>query len=461
MVLSAALLTLVVSATAVVPDSSGSLEELSSRIRARSLALDVDHVGDVSMGTEPLGFEFMRLAEQSAPPRIAREHEDMSQPQLMRRGEESSAAVLEVSASSALELGQIQDDLKDVPTAGNNSATVQLLQAFRPCVQCSSYERLGEEHDGGYVMCTDPSAFTGVSAAFSFGINGRDGWGSAVSSRLGGLAVFQFDCFDNRRPECTSANGKCDLRFNDVCLADGSDQSAQALAVSNETKVFTSLHKILKTYAPTKSENAPGGDLVVKIDVEGSEWGALTKANLTDLKRIRQLVIEFHTLSDVASHDRYSQALRRILDAGFAVAHLHGNNYSPLDLFGDGAFTLPDVVEVTFVNQLAFPQAQRIDGCSSEQDYMPDKDHRNNLWSMELPLAELPSETDDGGVATSTDQCRYFCAISRLRLWYHVERIPFGIIFVGRASLVGLVLIAALLCLTRGTAKDASNFDKL
>ena len=59
-------------------------------------------------------------------------------------------------------------------------------------------ERIGEAHDGGYLMCAN---LLDAEAGYSYGISNYDGWGCGVSTRLG-VPVHQYDCFDQRAPRC-------------------------------------------------------------------------------------------------------------------------------------------------------------------------------------------------------------------------------------------------------------------
>jgi hypothetical protein len=60
-------------------------------------------------------------------------------------------------------------------------------------------ERFGEPHDGGYLMCGN--LLGSVTAGYSYGISGYDGWGCDISRRTG-ATVHQYDCFDLTRPAC-------------------------------------------------------------------------------------------------------------------------------------------------------------------------------------------------------------------------------------------------------------------
>lgn len=164
-------------------------------------------------------------------------------------------------------------------------------------------ERFGETHDGGYVLCAN--LLDAVEAGYSYGINGYDGWGCAISSRLD-VRVHQYDCFDTRPTSCATG----DLAFHAECVA-GSTY------VDGAERRFDTIARQL----------AHNGDasrrLVMKVDVEGAEWDALAALPDDILARTDQLVVEFHQVQE----ERFISVLRR-LKAHFHVVNVHYNNYS-------------------------------------------------------------------------------------------------------------------------------------
>lgn len=93
------------------------------------------------------------------------------------------------------------------------------------------------------------------------------------------------------------------------------------------------------------------GRLILKIDVEGAEWEALDAVAAQDLRRVAQLVGEFHGLSNAtksAWRDRATQVIATLNEV-FQVVHLHGDNWQPLEVIANVAF--PDVIELTFANR--------------------------------------------------------------------------------------------------------------
>eukprot|EP00928_Gymnodinium_smaydae_P078992 TRINITY_DN63024_c0_g1_i1.p1 TRINITY_DN63024_c0_g1~~TRINITY_DN63024_c0_g1_i1.p1 ORF type:complete len:392 (+),score=7.75 TRINITY_DN63024_c0_g1_i1:54-1229(+) len=278
--------------------------------------------------------------------------------------------------------------------------TDRFLRFLRPCARCHAYKRFGSPRDGGYVMCSESSLPSAVRAAFSFGINGRDEWGMDVTRSLGGVPVFEFDCMNSDVPNCTDAD--CNLYFFKICLKGGGVKGK-------------SLRWFLRRLAPVSHQPQVGGDLLLKVDVEGSEWDALRKARRSDLQRMRQIVVEFHGLNRVHYHRAFYRALQKVLGAGFVIAHIHGNNFAPMVMFDHGRYLLPNALEVTFVNRKAMLTTDI--ECLAHVEDLP-IDARNSLWALPLPSTRLPSDVDSlSSLLSETNgsepiQCRIWsCAI--------------------------------------------------
>lgn len=264
----------------------------------------------------------------------------------------------------------------------------------------------------------------GINGVYSFGINGNDDWGAAVSRR-NDAPVYQFDCY--HKGVACPAGHDCNLfHFFPECLGLAQD----------ETRVFRSLEEHLERHTPSHGRPIPrGGDLLLKVDVEGKEWNAFTDARLKDLRRMRQIVVEFHAIAHDEFHDAYVKTLKRILKAGFVVAHIHGNNNGPMALFGNGRFKLADDVEVTFINKLALSAAVDTNKCRSTQIKLQE-DAVANPFYFDLPAAVLPSENDVIAPAhVRVLTCRWWCGV-----YAHI-------LYVGPFVLVaGFLLIWSIAC---------------
>ncbi len=162
-------------------------------------------------------------------------------------------------------------------------------------------ERFGEAHDGGYLVCAN---LLDAQAGYSYGISGYDGFGCEVSRRAQ-IPVHQYDCFDLRQPAC--ANGT--FVFHGECVG------ARTGPIDG------------RPWATVEHQIAANGDsgkrLIVKMDVEGSEWDALPVTSDATLATVDQWVMEFHGAADA----RFVPVLERLAEH-FYVAHLQFNNWA-------------------------------------------------------------------------------------------------------------------------------------
>mmetsp|Transcript_27071 Transcript_27071/g.85667 ORF Transcript_27071/g.85667 Transcript_27071/m.85667 type:complete len:261 (+) Transcript_27071:48-830(+) len=94
-----------------------------------------------------------------------------------------------------------------------------------------------------------------------------------------------------------------------------------------------------------------GGQVMLKMDVEGAEFAALLATPPEVLARFQQVCIELHWLgrpSRGGDFQTKALALER-LNEHFVLLHVHGNSYG--DLVEVAGCTLPDVLEALYVNR--------------------------------------------------------------------------------------------------------------
>lgn len=162
------------------------------------------------------------------------------------------------------------------------------------------FARFGDVHDGGYIMCEN--LLKNAEVAYSYGIEGRDIWGCEISKKYK-LTVHQYDCFNLTQPVCDG--GK--FSFHGECIGDRT--------MKREDRLYD-------TYGNQLIKNGDAGKKVVmKMDVEGSEWDSLISADEKVLMNIEQLSIEMHR----ENRDSYLKTVRR-LKKYFYIASVHFNN---------------------------------------------------------------------------------------------------------------------------------------
>ena len=198
-----------------------------------------------------------------------------------------------------------------------------LLNKLRPVSFGKDLIRLGSKRDGGYLV---PDDFEGIHACFSAGVGHTSG--------------FELDC--------------ANMGMN-VFL----DNSVEELPASHE------LFKFTKNYigASTKDEFITLDDwvassvsesleeLMLQIDIEGSEYEVLLSATDKLLNRFRIIVVEFHKLDQLWNRPFFNFTCRvfyKLLQTHSCV-HNHPNNAGGSTKMGE--LEIPSTIELTFLRK--------------------------------------------------------------------------------------------------------------
>ena len=164
--------------------------------------------------------------------------------------------------------------------------------------------RYGSANDGGYLMCenlTDTAA-----AAYSYGIDTEDNWGCDVSKERH-IAVQQYDCFTPHRPTCDGGQ----FVFHNECVG---------------PRAETSDGHPFDTIPSHIARNGHAGQpLLMKMDIEGAEWGSLKATPDDVLDRFVQFPMELHLR--MADETEILETVRR-LKQHFYLVNVHFNNWS-------------------------------------------------------------------------------------------------------------------------------------
>jgi hypothetical protein len=199
----------------------------------------------------------------------------------------------------------------------------RLYAAFTPVrITNCTLQRYGNSNDGGYLMCANLMA--AAQSSYSYGINGEDAWGCDVTAQTR-IPVHQYDCFNTTVPTCAGGT----TMFHAECV--GPDRA------TIEGRPFDTIANHIAT------NGDHGKRLIVKMDVEGSEWRSLAAAPDHVLQAIDQLAVEFHRLDQ----PHFLETAARLSEFFYPV-HLHQNNYECRP--GYDPFPGP-VFEVLFVSK--------------------------------------------------------------------------------------------------------------
>jgi hypothetical protein len=229
----------------------------------------------------------------------------------------------------------------------------QLLRRMAPQrVVNAAKRRYGSRHDGGYIMLDD---FAGITGAFSFGISSNVKWDVAMANK--GLPIWQYD-YTVDGPPVPHPN----FEFHKVRI--GHDEE--------DATPTRSLSRLI--------DERPGGDIILKMDIEGSEWEVFAGIDPDRLKVFRQILLEvhdFHKVTDPSWRESATRALDN-LSQHHAVYHVHGNNFPALVHAGD--VTVTKALEVSYARKDAYQFAP------TTETFPGPLDRPCNPWRRDTPL---------------------------------------------------------------------------
>jgi hypothetical protein len=200
-----------------------------------------------------------------------------------------------------------------------------LLRMLAPIRVQRALMRVGGAHDGGYLL---PDDLAGIEYCFSPGVDVTASFEEALLER--GITSYLADYSIDNPPASLSK-----FVFDKVFLG------------AKDHGHFTTLQTWIRKYIPDRYEN----DLLLQMDIEGSEYAVLEQTPNHVLSRFRIMVIEFHDLFNLFDpiKFRYFERVFTKLTALFHVVHIHPNNFAP-PMRKDG-LVIPDVVEITFLRR--------------------------------------------------------------------------------------------------------------
>jgi hypothetical protein len=179
--------------------------------------------------------------------------------------------------------------------------------------------RFGSRNDGGYVLVND---LTNSDFLISMGIADDVNFEIDLSRLISGCHLY--------------------------------DDSIEKLPMYVENSVF--FKERIGGYGNTSITDAinkvdPKLDLLLKIDIEGSEWEALVNLEPKELDKFRQIVVEYHWLEKILNDDDYPKILEVLekMNQSHFVLNSHPNNNG--DVLNIENILLPSVIEVSYLRK--------------------------------------------------------------------------------------------------------------
>ena len=123
--------------------------------------------------------------------------------------------------------------------------------------------------------------------------------------------------------------------------------------------------------------------IFLKMDIEGGEYPWLLNIEESQLDKFKQIVIEFHGITDDGwgcSYVNKVKCLEKLAKTHYLI-HAHGNNYGPV------VNHIPDVIELTYVNKHYFDSVPEFNKTPLP---IPNLDFPNQWHNNEIPLGFSP-----------------------------------------------------------------------
>ena len=186
--------------------------------------------------------------------------------------------------------------------------------------------RVGRSFDGGYAMI---DMFDGIDAAYSLGINDDVSWDLDIAKM--GIPLFQYDPTISNLPQEHKL-------FNWEPVWIGGQEDKENNVQSLENLII-------------KNGHSGSRNLLMKCDIEGSEWSMLQYTPNSVLSQFKQMVFEIHDLKFIAEREHLDNVRDAIFNLTLShnLVHIHGNNYGGWTVVG--GIPLPNVIEVTMIRK--------------------------------------------------------------------------------------------------------------
>lgn len=217
--------------------------------------------------------------------------------------------------------------------------------------------RLGNDHDGGYVICDGLEYDSFLSAGISTDITFED----AFLQRHPNLICHAFDGTIDRLPY-TPVRDRIVFHKKNIG--------------AENTSNLSNLHPLLDQHH----------NVFLKMDIEGGEYDWIPGLTPAHQHKMMQIVMEFHHILDSPAR---LMCLTQLLQTHWLV-HLHANNCS--DKYQQDGRVLPHVFEVTLLNKALVSSPLP---CNRRALPLPDLDMVNCTHASDIPLHDVMMSCTD------------------------------------------------------------------
>lgn len=206
----------------------------------------------------------------------------------------------------------------------NKDKILDLISTLRPKITDKQLIRLGGDKDGGYLV---PNDLNNIEACFSPGV--------------GNISSFEYSCADLGMKIFMA-----DASVTNPVPEDDQFQFIQKFVGKSNGSDFITLERWMQSTGINGKK-----DLILQMDIEGSEFEVLNCTSVNTLKRFRIIIVEFHKLHQLWNplyFYKAKKAFKKLLENHICV-HIHPNNCCGNRTINDIDF--PVVAEFTFIRK--------------------------------------------------------------------------------------------------------------
>lgn len=195
--------------------------------------------------------------------------------------------------------------------------------------------RIGGDKDGAYLI---PDDLKGIKHCFSPGVNEIKTFEDELSQEYGiqsHMCDFSTD-LKRLKTKLIKKYQTFDKKWLDPSLFRNN----------------ISLDSFINKYSKNSSD-----DLILQIDIEGSEYINFLSLSEKNLQRFRIIAVEFHGFKRLRSKKDWEKLICPTLyklDKNHVCVHVHANNCCGYYIDSDSKLNIPDVMEVTFLRRDRF-----------------------------------------------------------------------------------------------------------
>jgi len=189
--------------------------------------------------------------------------------------------------------------------------------------------RVGGANDGGYVMLNSLDEIDGV---LSLGVGHDMSWDINISEKV--PLIHLYDHTISKLPSpMTGARW-----FKEKVVTKGD---------LNGTSFEEAVARLPDT-----------NQLILKCDIEDSEWEIFSNCDSKILEKFDQIVVEFHWVIDKLCNQKYELMLRALqnLARTHSVINIHANNFAKYEIIAN--CPIADVIEISYVRTRSYKLEQ-------------------------------------------------------------------------------------------------------